>query len=105
MLEDEVKTAESLAKSQQAYFNQRREELNNGAFSRLYTFDEYGQLKYNNSALGFKFLSDLMEVDDYGKPKYSAEEQYNIIRAAGFGDYMKYTSSGEEIKRDESSED
>jgi hypothetical protein len=38
-----------------------------------------------------------MTVDSYGKPKYSAEEQYNKLVAAGFKDYMYYDSSGKEI--------
>jgi hypothetical protein len=46
-----------------------------------------------------------MTVDDYGTPKYSAEEQYNILQNAGFGDYMKYDSSGTEILLNTSGEE
>ena len=102
-LKEEAVTYQALANTQQDYFNKRREELNNTPFNKLYTFDQNGQLKYNDEAEingnkgGFAFLSDLMTVDDSGKPKYSSEEQYEMLKAAGFADYMKYDSSGNEI--------
>ena len=105
-IEQQMIAQETLNISRQEYFNQRRAALNSSLFSSLYTFDENGQLKYNDTSVingqtgGFAFLSDLMTVDDFGKPKYSAEEQYNILTAAGFGDYMHYDSSGNEIVKE-----
>ena len=104
-LESEAITYQALANTQQEFFNLRRSQLNNGAFSRFYTFDENGQLKYNDSDLGYKFLAELMARDDYGEAKYSAEQQYNMLVGAGMESYMKYDSSGTEILMDEDSED
>ena len=110
-LKEQAITNQALLDTQTEYFEKRRSELNNGIFNKLYTFDENGQIKYNDTATingnkgGYTFLADLMAVDDYGKPKYSSEEQYNILQAAGFGDYMKYDSSGTEITQDEDSDD
>ena len=102
-LQSEVATYQALADTQQEFFNLRRSQLNSGAFSRFYTFDENGQLKYNDSDLGYKFLAELMARDDYGEPKYSAEQQYNMLVGAGMEAYMKYDSSGKEITRDSAS--
>ena len=104
-LQSEAVTYQALANTQQEFFNLRRSQLNNGAFSRFYTFDENGQLKYNDSDLGYKFLAELMARDDYGEAKYSAEQQYNMLVGAGMEAYMKYDSSGTEILMDEESED
>ena len=104
-LQSEAVTYQALANTQQEFFNLRRSQLNGSAFSRFYTFDENGQLKYNDSDLGYKFLAELMARDDYGEAKYSAEQQYNMLVGAGMEAYMKYDSSGTEILMDEDSED
>jgi len=46
-----------------------------------------------------EWLTDLMGFDSYGKANHTDEEKYNILMAAGFGDYMKYADGGE-IKMD-----
>jgi hypothetical protein len=47
----------------------------------------------------FEWFSDLMGRDEVtGKANYTAEEQYNKLVAAGLEKYMKYDSSGNEIK-------
>ena len=80
--------------SQEEYFNQRRKALNESQFNRLYTFDENGTIQYNDSDLGFAWLSDLVARDEYGNTKYTNEEQYNRIVAEGYGAYMQQDSSG-----------
>ena len=107
-IEQQMVAQETLNISRRDYFNQRRKQLNedNGPFNQLYSFDEQGQLKYKSNVTingktwdsAFGFLSDLMTRDDAGRPKYSSEEQYNILTKAGFADYMKYDSSGKEIQ-------
>lgn len=102
-LEQQEIAQEQLNIDQQDYFNQRREQLNNSIFNKFYTFDENGQLKYaqyDNPEGGYSFLADLMSVDDYGKPKYNAKEQYEKLVAAGFEAYMQYDSSGKAIVKE-----
>lgn len=101
---EEEKYQASLADSQEAYFKKRRKEMNNSAFSKFYTFDEGGQLKYteksklkNGDKGGFAALSDLMATNPDGSTKYTAEQQYNKIKAWGFGNTMLYDSSGKKI--------
>ena len=120
ILQEQMVAQEELNISQRDYFNQRREQLNtaNGPFTQWYTFDENGQLKYNDNYTfttkdgqqhqgAFNFMSELMSVDEMGRPKYTAEEQYNALVAAGFKDFMQYDTSGKEIvkKADAKEED
>lgn len=98
-LRKEVAAAQQLSLEQEDYFNQRRKELNdqNGPFSSLYEFDEMGQLKYKPGA--FALLSERFGGDNAtGQPNYSVREQYDWLLANGYGEYMKYNESGEEIK-------
>ena len=105
-LQQQVATQKSLNESQEAYFEQRRKELNEqSAFSALYGFSETGQLYYkdvyadNKSA--FEWLSDLAGRDETtGKANYTAQEQYEKLVAAGFEFAMQYDSSGNEIKKE-----
>ena len=91
---------DSLAKSQEEYFNQRRNELNNeSAFNALYKFSESGQLYYQPGAL--EWLSDLSGRNaTTGEANYTAKEQYEKIVAAGYGFAMEYDSSGNKIKQE-----
>ena len=98
-LRREVAAAQQLSLEQEDYFNKRRKELNvqNGPFSSLYEFDEAGQLKYKPGA--FAALTERFGGDtNTGKPNYSVKEQYEWLLANGYGEYMKYNESGEEIK-------
>ena len=108
-IQKEIKAQEELNISRREYFNQRRKQLNedNGPFNQLYEFDEQGQLKYKSkteikgskATNGYAFLADLMAQDpNTGKPKYTVEQQYKILKKAGFAKYMKFDSSGNEIK-------
>ena len=112
VLQEQMVAQEELNISQRDYFNQRREQLNtaNGPFMQWYTFDENGQLKYNDDYKftdkngqtingAFNFMSELMSVDEMGKPKYTVEDQYNMLVAAGFKDFMQYDTSGKEITK------
>lgn len=105
-LRDQLAVQNSLTKSQEAYFEKRRKELNEqSAFSALYGFSESGQLYYKDvyadGKSAFEWLSDLAGRDaTTGEANYTAEEQYNKLVAAGFGFAMKYDSSGNEIKQE-----
>ena len=113
-LQEQQVAQKELNISRQEFFEQRREQLNtaNGPFNQLYSFDENGQLKYNNENAfrikdgstvtgGFAFMSELMKVDEMGTPKYSAEDQYNMLVNAGFKDFMQYDTSGAQIEKPE----
>lgn len=112
MLDEEIIASKELWVSQQEYFNRRREEMNNSAFSKFYTFDEEGQLKYNDNAVlangqkgGFQALADLVSQDDNGVPKYTPKQQYDLVRAWGFGSSMLYDSEGQKIEADKDNMD
>ena len=100
-LKDQVGVEKSLVDSQQEYFDKRRKELNtNGPFNSLYTFDEQGQLQYQDGA--FEKISAIFESDKYGKPLKTVEEQYNAIQALGIDPrYYAQDSSGNPIKAPE----
>jgi len=36
--------------------------------------------------------------NEEGKANYDAKEQYEMIQAMGYGDFLKYDSSGKEIE-------
>lgn len=99
-LEEEVAVQEDLVKSQQKYFNNRRDYMNSNAnpFSTLYTFDENGQLKYQDGAL--KEMSKLLGTNEYGEANYNAKEQYEKIIAMNpeFKEFMNYDSEGNAIQ-------
>ena len=99
-LKQQLAVQADLVSSQTAYFNQRRKELNtnNGPFSSLYTFDDYGQLKYKNGKL--EQLSNMVGSDKYNKPNLSPKEQYDyIVNTLGIDKkYLMYDTSGNEIK-------
>ena len=99
-LEKEMLNHQNLAIQQENYFEQRRAELNSDSnpFSSLYTFDENGQLKYQNGK--FEELSEMVGSDKYNNPNMTPEEQYNyIVNTLGISaDYMKYDNSGNEIE-------
>ena len=104
-LKQQIAVERSLLSSQQEYFNKRRKELNEqSAFSALYGFSETGQLYYKNvygDKSAFEWLSDLAGRNETtGEANYTAEEQYNQLVAAGFEAFMKYDSSGNEIKQE-----
>lgn len=103
----EVGYQKELALSQEKYFNQRRQELNTrSAFSKLYTFDESGQLVYNDKAKlkngkkgGLNFLSELFATDTKtGGAKHSDKEKYNMLKSAGLIGSKVYDENGQLIE-------
>ena len=101
-LKEQAAVQMSLVKSQQEYFAQRRAEMNsaNNPFSALYTFDEYGQLKYKDG--GLEQLSQLVGRNSLtGQANMSAEEQYSRLVSMGYGKYMDYDSSGNPIDKEQ----
>lgn len=104
----EVGYQKELALSQEKYFNQRRQELNTrSAFSKLYTFDESGQLIYNDKAKlkngkkgGLNFLSELFATDTKtGGAKHSDKEKYNMLKSAGLIGDKVYDENGQLIEK------
>ena len=96
LLKEQIATQSSLNKERQEYFEVRRAEMNanQNPFTALYTFDEHGQIKYQTGAL--EWLSDLMGRNEDGSAKYTAEQQYNLLKDK-YGKYMQYDSSGNKI--------
>jgi len=72
----------------------------------LYTFDaETGKMQFKDSIINGKdgvmeFLTDLVGFDNLKGANHTNKEKYEILMAAGFGDYMKFDESGNEIKPD-----
>ena len=98
-LRDQIDAQEQLNLSREAYYDQRVEALQNQPFGKLIEFDNEGQMRFKEGAMDW--LTNLVGFDQNGKANYTDEEKYNILMAAGYGDYMKYDSSGGEIKMDE----
>lgn len=96
---DSALTSESLFLSQKEYFNKRRQQLNNSPLSELYTFDESGQLHFQDGS--YEWLANLFKTDDYGNLKMSPKQQYQAIikRNRNFAQYMRYDDSGKKINR------
>lgn len=101
---EQAKTYQALAQEQEAFFEKRRAELNaaRSPFSEFYSYDEYGQIKYNEG--GLEFLSSLMNTNEQGKPDLSIYQKYRKFYdykdANGnysLREYMKYDSSGNKI--------
>ena len=104
MLKEQAAVHQSLVESQQKYFDERRAKMNDShnPFSSLYTFDEYGQLKYNNP--NFESFMKLVGRDsETGKANMTAKEQYNEILRIDpqFAKYMEYDNSGNKIDKSE----
>lgn len=104
MLKEQAAVHQSLVESQQKYFDERRAKMNDShnPFSQLYTFDEYGQLKYNNP--NFESFMKLVGRDsETGKANMTAKEQYNEILKIDpqFAKYMEYDNSGNKIDKSE----
>ena len=96
---DSALTSESLFLSQKEYFNKRRQQLNNSPLSELYTFDESGQLHFQDGS--YEWLANLFKTDDYGNLSMSPKQQYQAIikRNRNFAQYMRYDDSGKKINR------
>lgn len=115
-LKEESKITKDLMVSQQKYFSDRIQQLNSdSAFNKLYKFNDNGQLEYNSKKTnykilnkngtystkqltGFEFLSELNKRDPVtGQAKYTAKQQYEMLKKAGFAKFMEYDSSGNKI--------
>ena len=100
LLKEQRNTQLLLAKEQKAYFKEQQAYYENeGAFSALYSFDDYGQLTYRDGA--YEKLAKLFGVNELGKANYTVEQQYEQLVAMGYGDQMIYDTSGNEIDRSE----
>ena len=101
-LQEESNLYKSLAKEQQAYFNQRLKEVNakSNPFTSLYKINDKGQLEYKNGAL--QKLSAISGRDNSGKPYKTVKQQYDAIVKMNpkFANFMKYDQSGNAIEYD-----
>ena len=105
-LEREVQIQADLVKEQEAYFSQRKDELNKqSAFSELYTFDDEGQIKYLPGK--FEQLSEMFGSDSVtGQANHTVKEQYDYLMSQGYGYAMQYQDDGSKIEiKDENDEE
>ena len=98
-LKEQVDITADLVNSQTEYFNLRRAELNSSKnpYSTLYTFDEYGQLRYKDGRL--EEMSKLVGRNEYGKANMTAEQQYKELIKLVPSQYLDYDSSGNKIDK------
>ena len=95
LLKDQIVIQKDLVKEQKKFLEQRKAELANSPLSTVYTFDEKGQLVYQEGM--YENFSKLFGTNDQGIPYYTAEEQYEALKAMGMEEFMKYDNSGQEI--------
>ena len=102
-LREQLKIQNDLTKSQEAYFQKRRAELNSdkNPFASLYTFDENGQLQYKDGK--FAQLSKLVGTNKFNQANYTPEEMYKYITETLGIDkrYLEYDSSGNKLESDD----
>ena len=100
-LKQEVAVQKNLNDEQEKYLKDRIEKANNDGspWRLLYKFTDEGAFQYDKD--GYAWLSELFGTDEHGKPKYTAEEQYNAIIAKDkrFADYMDYDESGKPLEK------
>jgi len=102
---------------QEKYLEQRVADLQDSFFSNFIAFDEkYGVMTFNESRekfgdgtqKGFSALAnELYATDKYGKPKYNAKEQLNLLKSWGLDmRWIEYDESGKKIdmSKDEGAE-
>ena len=94
-----------LAEEYKERFEVRRKELNATAMSQFYTYDEYGQLKFDKE--GFAKLQSIRYQTDEGKTLSPIQqfELFNKYTGGAFDKYSKLDSSGLLIEREEDETD
>lgn len=106
MLDQEIAKNKELASLQKDYYDRRREDLANSQYGKIFTFNENGLMQYADNATmangdrgGLLALAKINAQNSDNSPVYTAREQYELLKAWGFGDEeLKYNSSGELIK-------
>ena len=112
-LQEQIATEKDLVHSQQEYFNERLNAINNDQtpLRKFYDFDENGQLRWQSNVngtgqSGFEVLEDLWSVlTPSGRAKYTPKEQYDKAVALGLEQFMQFDASGVEIVRGEEESD
>ena len=109
-LNDEVARNKELSYLQKDYYDRRREDLANSNYGKIFTFNEEGLMQYNDQATmangdrgGLFALAELNQQNPDGSTKYSAKEQYELLKAWGFSEEMRYDNQGKEIVYDKKS--
>ena len=94
LLEDEIAKKHELVILQKQYYDARRQDLEASPFGQFMHFDEHGHLQFTDD---YAKLVDMNATNADNSTKYTAEEQYNMLKEWGFEDYLKYDTSGKEI--------
>ena len=110
-LDDEIARNKELSYLQKDYYDRRREDLASSNFGKIFTFNENGLMQYNDQAImangdrgGLFALAELNQQNPDGSTKYTAKEQYELLKAWGFAEEMRYDNQGKEIVYDKKSE-
>lgn len=94
LLEEEIEKKHELVILQKQYYDARRADLEKTPFGQFISYDEHGHLQFTDD---YSKLVDMNATNADGSTKYTAEEQYNLLKSWGFEDYLKYDTSGKEI--------
>lgn len=103
-LTQQIAKRQELHSLQESYMNARVEDLKNSPAGKIFTWDDaYRTLTYNDQSenSGLRFLADLLQQRDSGEVVHTGKEQYDMLMALGFEEWMKYDESGEEININE----
>lgn len=82
MLEKMQKNYKQLSELQKSYYDQRREDLTQSAYSMFFTYDEDGLMQYRDE--NYHILEELNKVNVNKKGEYDAKQQIKILKDAGF---------------------
>ena len=89
MLKEQKEAYTELTKLQKSWYDKRREDLNNSAYSKIFTYDERGLMQYVGQGIpgekvGLDILATLNETDVNGKAKKTAKQQLQYLKDIGF---------------------
>lgn len=89
MLKEQKEAYTELTKLQKSWYDKRREDLNNSAYGKIFTYDERGLMQYVGQGVpgekvGLDILATLNETDVNGKAKKTAKQQLQYLKDIGF---------------------
>lgn len=104
-LDQEIAKNKELSALQKSYYDARRKDLESTNFGKIFTFDENGLMQWNDNAVmangqrgGLFALEELNRMDEYGRPAYTARQQYEMLKSWGFSAEMEYDNNGNKIE-------
>lgn len=107
MLKEQKEAYTELTKLQKSWYDKRREDLNNSAYSKIFTYDERGLMQYVGQGIpgekvGLDILATLNETDVNGKAKKTAKQQLQYLKDIGFDvSALNYNEDGTKASKAE----